>query len=365
MKPTARHHTAVLSLVAAVFVVATTATVGRAQQRDLTATQREDVVDFLEDLIAELTEVEKQEIVSLATIVGAALQGQIVPTGEPFGWANDTLKAYDRQTFVPFTLSIEQSKVSTSVVAMYIFVAPAGGPAAAPPTGASAAPALPTAAFEDAYHVDLGAPTADGVYEIRRGFSAPGGDYDVYVALSESGVSDGTEAKTMMLKRAVSVPDLWSDTLAMSSVILVDRIESLSAPLPPDQQLANPYVLGGATRLVPRGDRMFLTTEELSTFFLIYNAGLTSDGLPDVTVEFNFHTTGPDGEFFNTSGTQTFNAQTLQDGFDYAGGHQLQGGQVVPLSSFPEADYRLEITITDRTNNATLTRNVGFSVSAS
>ena len=169
----------------------------------------------------------------------------------------------------------------------------------------------------------------------------------------------------MMLKQEVSVPDLWSDTLTTSSVILIDRIESLSAPLPPDQHLANPYVLGGTTRLVPRGDRTFRTSEELSTFFLIYNVGLTSDGLPDVMVEFNFHTTGPDGdEFFNTSGTQTFNAQTLPDGFDYAGGHQLQGGQVVPLGSFPEADYRLEIKITDQTNNMSLVRNVDFSVSA-
>lgn len=347
MKSTVRHRTAVLSLIAATAVCAVVS-VGRAassQERD---------------------EAEEQELLSLATIVAAALTGQIIPTGEPFDWANDTLKAYDQQTFVPFTLSIEKSKVSTSAVAMYLFVVPTGGPAAAPPTGASAASMFPTAAFEDAYHVDLGAPTADGVYEIRRGFSAPGGDYDVYVALSESGVSDGTEAKTMMLKRAVSVPDLWSDNLAMSSVILVDRIESLSAPLPPDQQLANPYVLGGTTRLVPRGNRTFLTTEELSTFFLIYNAGLASDGLPDVTVEFNFHTTGPDGdEFFNTSGSQTFDGQTLPDEFDYAGGHQLQGGQVVPLGSFPEAEYRLEITITDRTNNATLTRNVDFSVLAS
>ena len=387
MKPTVRHRTAVLSLIAAV-VVCAAVSVGRAASSQ------------------DRNEAQEQELMSLGTIIAAALTGQIVPTGEPFDWANDSLKAYDQQTFVPFTLSVDQSKVSTSAVAMYIFVAPQGGPAAAPATGASATSALPKAAFEDAYHVDLGAPTADGVYEIRRGFSAPSGDYDVYVALSESGVSDGTEAKTMMLKQAVSVPDLWSDTLATSSVILVDRIESLSAPLPPDQHLANPYVLGGTTRLVPRSDRMYLASEELSTFFLIYNVGLTSDGLPDVTVEFNFHTPAPewatfreaiavlmgypglsttpslaaaplalgaslvsgllDGDvFFNTSGTQTFNAQTLPYGFDYAGGHQLQAGQVVPLASFPAADYRLEIKITDRTNSASLLLNVDFSVSAS
>ncbi len=353
MKPTVRHRMAVSSLIATVIVCALAASVGRAapsQDRD---------------------EAQEQELMSLSTIIAAALRGQIVPTEEPFGWANDALKAYDKQTFVPFTLSVEQSKISTPTVAMYIFVAPhSAGPAAAEPaagaTDAEAASALPTAVFEDAYHVDLGVPTADGVYEIRRAFSAPGGDYDVYVALSESEVSDGTEAKTMMLKQAVSVPDLWSDELATSSVILLDRIESLSTPLPPDQHLANPYVLGGTTRLVPRVNRTYPDSEELSTFFLIYNVGLTSDGLPDVTVEFNFHTRRPDGdEFFNTSGTQTFDAQTLPKDFDFAGGHQLQGGQVVPLGSFPEADYRLEIKITDNTNGASLVRHVDFSVSAS
>ena len=341
---------------------------------------------------------------SLGTTIAAALTGEI-PTREPFAWANDSFKAYDQQTFVPFTLSVEQSEFSTSEVAMYIFVVPQGVPAAAPATGTSEASPLPKAAFEDAYHVGLGFPTPEGVYEIRRGFSAPGGEYDVYVALRESGVSDGTEPKTILLKQAVSVPDLWSDALATSSVILVDRIQSLSAPLPPDQHLADPYVLG-ATRLVPRSDRTYRTNESLSTFFLIYNVGLTSDGLPDVTVEFYFYTPAPgwatfwgatavlmgyaglstipplaaaplalvvslgsglldEDVLFNTSATQTFNTHTLPHGFDYAGGHQLQAGQVVPLSSFPEATYRLEIKITDRTNNATLTRNVDFSVSAS
>ena len=41
MKPTVRHGTAVLSVIAAVFAVAATTTVGRAQQRDLSATQRQ------------------------------------------------------------------------------------------------------------------------------------------------------------------------------------------------------------------------------------------------------------------------------------------------------------------------------------
>jgi hypothetical protein len=46
-------------------------------------------------------------------------------------------------------------------------------------------------------------------------------------------------------------------------------------------------------------------------------------------------------------------------------GHQLQAGQAVPLTSFPEGDYRLEIKVTDKLANKSLTRDVNFSVSGS
>ena len=342
MKPTFRHRTAVLFLVAAMIVAAATVRGVSAQQPDLSEDQQ-------------------QEIMSLATIVGAALQGQIVPTVESFGWANDYLKSSEPMTFVPFTLSIDQAKVSTPTVAMYIFVAPQSAPAA---DGAGADPELPTPAFEDAYHVDLGPSSADGVYEIRRGFWVPGGDYTVYVALSESDVPDGTEAKTMMLKKAVSVPNLWSDQLTTSSIIQAVSIESLRTPPPADQQLANPYTLG-TIRIVPKGVPEYLTSEELSLVFLVYNAGSTASGLPDVHVEYTFNTRGSDGdEFFNRTIPQDFNEQTLPPAFDLALGHQLVAGQAIPLGGFPEADYRLEIEVTDNTTGASLIRHVDFSVSA-
>jgi len=42
----------------------------------------------------------------------------------------------------------------------------------------------------------------------------------------------------------------------------------------------------------------------------------------------------------------------------------LQTGQAVPLASFPEGDYRLEIKITDKIANKTLTRDVNFTVTS-
>ncbi len=304
-------------------------------------------------------EAQELEIVSLATVVGAALRGEIVPTEEPFGWANDFLKSSEQTTFVPFTLSIDQARLTTAAVAMYMYVTPQAGRAG------SGSAALPQAAFEDGYHVLLGAATDDGFHEIRRGFWVPAGEYDVYVALSESEVAEGATPATMMLRKALSVPDLWTDRLAASSVIIAERIESLNAPPAPEQLPANPYTLG-TMRIVPKSAPEYLTSDEFSLVLLVYNAGVTAAGLPDVTVEYVFNVGGEAGEeFFNRTNPQMFNERTLPQGFDLIAGHQLVAGQAVPLSSFPPAEYRLEITVTDNTNGESLTRSVGFSVAES
>ena len=296
-------------------------------------------------------EAQEREIVSLANVVGAALRGEIVPAEEPFGWTNDFLKSSEQTTFVPLTLSIDESKLTTPAVAMYLFVAPQGD-----------RPGTAVAAFEDGYHVPLGSATEDGFYEIRRGFWVPAGEYDVYVALSESEVEAGATPATMMLRKALSVPDLWTGGFATSSVIIAESIESLNAPPPPEQLPANPYTLG-TMRIVPKSTREYVTSDEFSMLFLVYNAGLTPAGMPDVTVTYAFHIQAEAGEeFFNETSPQLFNERTLPQGFDVNAGHQLVAGQAVPLSSFSPAEYRLEITVTDNTSGESLTHSVGFSV---
>ena len=55
----------------------------------------------------------------------------------------------------------------------------------------------------------------------------------------------------------------------------------------------------------------------------------------------------------------------LPPAFDLSMGHQLQTGQAVPLAGFPEGDYRLEIKVTDKLANKSVTRDVNFTVTAS
>ena len=311
----------------------------------------------------ELTEAQEQELELLASLVSAALEGQIIPPEEPVGWVNDFVKSSEQTTFVPFTFSVEQTMFSSRVemaptVALYVFAEPQGGPT---PSDSS----VPI--FEDAHHIDLDAPTAEGVYEIHGGFWGKAGDYDVYIALSESGVldEDETETATMMFKRSLSVPNLWSGQLATSSVILAERIEVLAVPMPPDQLLANPYTLG-TMRIVPKMTSEYASTGEFSSMLFVYNVGLTESGMPDVNVDYTFNTLGVEGNgYFNRTNPQRFNERTLPQGFDLTAGHQLIAGQEVSLSAFPPADYRLDIRVTDNTNGASLIRSVDFSVSTS
>ena len=126
------------------------------------------------------------------------------------------------------------------------------------------------------------------------------------------------------------MPDLWNEELNTSSVFVAERIDPLPAPLTPQQQAERPCALG-AMEIVPATDTKFAKSDELQTFLLVYNAKTDKDNKPDISVEFNFHTTvGGAEKFFNKTNPQNLNAQTLPPGFDFSAGHQLQAGQAMP-----------------------------------
>ena len=82
-----------------------------------------------------------------------------------------------------------------------------------------------------------------------------------------------------------------------------------------------------------------------------------------MTIEYNFYQKMGDSEkYFNKTAPQQLNAQTLPPEFSVAAGHQLPGSLVVPLTSFPAADYRLEIKVTDQASGKSVTQNVNFTV---
>ena len=317
---------------------------------------------------------QKKEIQSVVKVVDDVANGQPAPNDLSLTWVrSDFLKAQGNKEYVPFTVAIDPSKISGGNVALYWRVVAKGGAA---PTAAPAAKddkkdkdkdkdKKTEYAYEDITFVPVAA--GQNPMRISRSFTVPAGEYDVFVVAKEpvSNQKNAPPPKMSVLKQDVTVPDFWNGELGTSSVIIAQRIDPLAAPLTPQQQADRPYALG-AMEIQPAFDTAFTKKSELSTFMLIYNPKTDSANKPDVTVEYNFYAkSGGTEKFFNKTAPQALNAQTLPPQFDLAAGHQLQTGQAVPLASFPEGDYRLEIKVTDKIANKSLTRDVNFTVSAS
>jgi hypothetical protein len=320
-------------------------------------------------------EAQKKEIQSIVKIVDDIAAGQPAPNDLSVAWLReDVLKAQGNKEYVPFTVSVDPSKVGGGTVAFYWRVVAKAAAAAPEPAAGQKKDdkrdkdKKPDFAYEDIAFVPVTA--GQTPMRISRSFTVPAGNYDVFIVVKEptpdKAPKNAPAPKTSVLKQAMNVPDFWNNELATSSVIMAARIDPLPAPLTPQQQADRPYALG-SMEILPTFDSKLSKKSELSTFMLIYNPKVDSANKPDVTVEYNFYQklNGAPEKFFNKTNPQSLNAQTLPPAFDLAAGHQLQSGQAVPLASFPEGDYRLEIKVTDKIANKTLTKEVTFTVSAS
>ena len=291
----------------------------------------------------------------------------------------DVLKAQGNKEYVPFTVTIDPSKVSGDTVAFYwrVVAKNAAGCRHRPPAKKDDKKdkdkdngKKSEYAYEDISFVPVTA-GPDARCASRRSFTVPAGDYDVYRRRQGADAGEGAEERAAAedvgrSSRRSPCPTSGTASCTTSSVIVAQRIDPLPAPLTPQQQAERPYALG-TMEIVPTFETKFTKKAELSTFMLIYNPKVDSANKPDVTVEYNFYQkrAGQPEKFFNKTNPQNLNAQTLPPKFDFAAGHQLQSGQAVPLASFPEGDYRLEIKVTDKIANKTLTREINFTVSPS
>jgi len=309
-----------------------------------------------------LNDTEKKEIQAIVKIVDGPAASQ-ASNDLGLTWVhNDMLKAQGNMQYVPFTVSVDTSKVSSKSLSLYWRVI-AKNPVE---TGKDDKKndKKKAYAYEDLSTVAIDAQGSPMV--ISRSFTVAPGAYDVVLVAKEppSKEKNAPPPKIALIHQSLEVPNLWDGEFTTSSIIIAKSIEPLAAPLTPQQQADRPYAMG-AMEIVPAFSTKFNKQTELSTFMLIYNAKTDpTNNKPDVTVEYNFYTKQSGGEkFFNKTNPQALNSQTLPPQFDLAAGHQLQSGQAVPLASFPEGDYRLEIKVVDKLANKTIMREVNFSVS--
>ncbi len=192
-------------------------------------------------------------------------------------------------------------------------------------------------AFEDFKSINFDNPKPDTLFMLPSAMGVAPGEYDAYILIKESQASLKNKklpAKAGLLKVALKVPDYSKPDFGTSSIILTRMVQPLKAA-PTEADLArNPYIFG-ANSVMPSLDFKFSKNDELTILFYIYNAGLDQAGKPNLTVDYNFYLkTGETEKFFNKTPALELNAKTLPPAFDVKAGHQLNGGQGLPLASF-------------------------------
>ncbi len=199
-------------------------------------------------------------------------------------------------------------------------------------------------------------PPKDG--RLLRGIWLAPGEYNIFIAMQEK--ADKELPKTVVFQQSLIVPDL-SKALAVSSLIIADRIEPAPATTKQRNQLDDPYDIAG-TRITPAATSRLRRNGELTVVYYVYHPALGADGRPNLQADYTFYSNnaGVDQIFIKTA-PQLFDAQTLPPDFNPAV-HQIMGGQSIPLGTFPFGDYRLEVKVTDKVGGTSTVARATFSV---
>ena len=209
--------------------------------------------------------------------------------------------------------------------------------------------------FEDYFFLDLAA-AREGDARIARALALPPGEYDVYV-----GLIDRARLKTSspaVVRRTITIPDFWSDQLALSSLILARDVRQLKAAFAAAQQPEHPYAFGLA-EVVPVEAPRFTTDDALTVVYQVCNYGAPDT---DLAANYTFYRVDGPRRLFNRTDTQQFSDADLPP----AGAWDTQAfaSQRVPLQPFPPGQYELEVQVRDRLTRATATTTVAFTVTS-
>lgn len=314
-----------------------------------------------------LSKEENAELVQLLKVVDDAMAGQPGPADIKMTITPYFLKSQEVRTFVPFVLTVDGAPAGDAATYLRV-VEPKAYEAAKDKkkfeypwddvqfvTGAQIAAGMSQAS------------TKAGGGHLHRVFMAPPGTYDVYFAMKERLPKDAPKsqvAKIGLVKTQIEVPSFAEGELVTSSLIVTSKAVDLTAPVSQDEVRTRPFVFG-QREFIPMLENAFKKSDEFNVFFQVYNPGLGSDGKPNMLLEYNFHKKEGEAEkFFNKTNPVTMDATNLPPQFD-ASKFPIPGGITVPLTSFGEGQYRLEIKITDKVSGKTLTRDVNFTIAAS
>jgi hypothetical protein len=225
-----------------------------------------------------------------------------------------------------FLLKLDPAKVASGKVALMWRVLPEG----ADPKDKKTAPV-----FENYSTATL----ENGSPFVGRLFLAPAGKFDVFVGAHEMVEGKGSKAPVSVIHQSVEVPALSGGELILTD-LYVFRPRKYDAPLA--DVMEHPY---GTTEeeSLPLDNPTLSKTESLRVNGLVFNA------TGKVGVEYAAYKEGSSEPFKRWASA------------DIDPTHQGIPDRV-PLTDFEPGKYRLEIKITDKGSNKTLTASLPFTV---
>ncbi|HVT04690.1 MAG TPA: GWxTD domain-containing protein [Thermoanaerobaculia bacterium] len=148
-------------------------------------------------------------------------------------------------------------------------------------------------------------------------------------------------------------------TPSVSDLFLSNNIDVMKTA----QNPTDPFAFGGL-KVVPKGDRVFHTTDELGYFVELRNPGVDAAGNPKIQMSMEFDTTvekkQPNGKSVKVPKVMK---QELQEATVLAvkgvPGH-FQIGAFIPLSSFTSGDYKITMKLIDTVNKQVYNREAAF-----
>ena len=149
---------------------------------------------------------------------------------------------------------------------------------------------------------------------------------------------------------ALRVPAYDDEALAMSSLILADRIEKV-----PTRSIGTGQFVIGTSKVRPRIDDTFKRDEKMGIYLQLYNFGADEQTRkPDAVVEYEVVRNGDNQKIFEF----TENVASMEG----SSANQTVIEKVLPLQNLEPGEYTLRMKVTDRLRNASLNPEATFKV---
>jgi GWxTD domain-containing protein len=197
-----------------------------------------------------------------------------------------------------------------------------------------------------------------GDFFVDKSLTLPAGKHRGYF-----GIAQGGKPVAMVSTDFELAGSLDKDAAASSPVLISNNVYALTAA----QQPTDPFAFGGL-KVVPKADRAFRSTEELSYFIELRNPGLpeiipASDGstpaaLPKIQVKLDVEGTNADGKKVKMSAPPMEAEAFPLKGV--AGHYGLGSG--IPLSSFKPGDYTFTVKVIDTIKKSSYTLSEKFRI---